>query len=61
MPKRLAANFKSGYAIIRDWTSDRRKLQDYIEEAFAMRSRDDLIVNREIPQMRKNLTDDTDI
>lgn len=58
MPNRLAANYKSGYAVVRHWTSDRRKLQDYIEEAFAMRSRDDLIVNREIPQMKKNLTDD---
>ena len=55
MPKRLAANFKSGYAIIRDWTFDRRQLQDFIEEAFAMRSRDDLIVNSEIPQMQRNL------
>lgn len=61
MPKRLAANFKSGYAIIRDWTSDRRKLQDYIEEAFAMRSRDDLIVNKEVLQMRCNLSDEDNI
>ena len=55
MPKRLAANFNSGYAVIRDWTSDRRKLQDYIEEAFERRRRDDLIVNHEIPQMQRNL------
>lgn len=38
MPARLADNFKSGYAIIRDWTDDRVKIQSYIEEAFANRS-----------------------
>jgi MTH538 TIR-like domain (DUF1863) len=38
MPARLADNFKSGYAIIRDWTDDRVKMQSYIEEAFANRS-----------------------
>ena len=58
MPKRLAANFESGYAVIRDWTSDRRKLQDYIEEAFERRQRDDLIINKEISQMKRNLPDE---
>lgn len=58
MPKRLAANFKTGYAIIRDWTRDRRKLQDYIEEAFEKREFEDLIVNKEIPQMRRNHPDE---
>jgi hypothetical protein len=38
MPARLADNFKSGYAIIRDWTDDRVKMQSYIEEAFANRT-----------------------
>jgi hypothetical protein len=38
MPQRLADNFKSGYAIIRDWTDDRIKMQSYIEEAFANRT-----------------------
>lgn len=38
MPARLADNFKSGYAIIRDWTNDRVKMQSYIEEAFEKRS-----------------------
>lgn len=38
MPGRLADNFKSGYAFIRDWTDDRIKMQSYIEEAFTNRS-----------------------
>lgn len=38
MPSRLVDNIKSGYAIIRDWTDDRRKMQSYIEEAFEKRS-----------------------
>jgi hypothetical protein len=38
MPERLADNFKTGYAIIRDWTDDRVKMQSYIEEAFANRT-----------------------
>ncbi len=37
MPARLADNFKSGYAIIRDWTNDRVKMQEYIELAFEKR------------------------
>ncbi|GAP44252.1 protein containing MTH538 TIR-like domain [Lentimicrobium saccharophilum] len=37
MPARLADNVKSGYAIIRDWTDDRVKVQEYIEEAFERR------------------------
>jgi len=31
LPERLADNFKSGYAVIRDYTTDRQKLQEYIE------------------------------
>lgn len=38
MPARLADNFKTGYAIIRDYTTDRIKLQNYIEEAFNNRT-----------------------
>lgn len=34
MPSRLSDNFKSGYALIKDWTDDRIKMQSYIEEAF---------------------------
>jgi hypothetical protein len=38
MPARLADNFKSGYALIRDWTNDRVKMQEYIEKAFERRA-----------------------
>lgn len=38
MPDRLADNFKSGYAVIRDWTDDRVKMQEYIELAFEQRT-----------------------
>jgi MTH538 TIR-like domain (DUF1863) len=54
LPARYAANFKSGYAKIMDWTEDRVKMQNMIEEAFANRENDDLIVNAEIVQMTKN-------
>ncbi|MEN5059039.1 TIR domain-containing protein [Sphingobacterium kitahiroshimense] len=38
MPSRLADNFRSKYAIIRDWTDDRVKMQEYIELAFEKRN-----------------------
>lgn len=38
MPARLADNFKSNYAVIRDYTTDRVILQKYIEEAFKNRT-----------------------
>jgi hypothetical protein len=38
MPARLADNFKSNYAVIRDYTSNRVTLQNYIEEAFKNRT-----------------------
>ena len=38
LPARFSDNFKSGYAIIRDWTEDRIKLQSYIELAFSNRT-----------------------
>lgn len=38
LPPRLDDNFKSGYAIIRDWTDNRVLMQSYIEEAFANRT-----------------------
>jgi hypothetical protein len=38
MPSRLADNFKSGYAVIRDYTTDRKKIQEYIELAFMHRT-----------------------
>jgi hypothetical protein len=54
IPERLLANVKSGYALLRDWTEDREKMQEYIEEAIAMRENDDKIVNKSIPQMSKD-------
>lgn len=38
LPSRLADNFESGYAIIRDWSEDRALIQSYIEEAYENRS-----------------------
>jgi len=37
LPDRLADNFKSEYAVIRDYTTDRKKLQEYIELAYKNR------------------------
>jgi hypothetical protein len=37
-PPRLTDNLKSGYAIIRDYTTDRRKIQNYIQLAFKNRN-----------------------
>jgi hypothetical protein len=37
IPDRLADNFKSGYAVIRDYTTDRKILQGFIEEAYNSR------------------------
>ncbi|MBN9286093.1 MULTISPECIES: TIR domain-containing protein [unclassified Flavobacterium] len=38
LPDRLSDNLKSNYAIIRDWTDDRVKMQEYIELAFEKRN-----------------------
>lgn len=57
IPLRLQKNVESGYAILRDWTEDRVKLQEYIELAFAKRDNDKLIVNSEIPQMKNNTSE----
>lgn len=38
IPARLADNVESDYAIIRDWTDDRVKIQEYIELAFEKRN-----------------------
>lgn len=54
IPQRLHANVESGYAILRHWTDDRVKLQQYIEKAFAKRNESDKIVNKAIPQMQEN-------
>lgn len=54
IPERLQANVNSGYAILCDWTEDRKKMQEYIEQAIANRVHDDKIENRSIPQMTKD-------
>jgi hypothetical protein len=54
LPERLAANVKSGYAILRDWTEDRVKMQQFIEEAFANKSEVDKRITTSIPQMEKD-------
>jgi len=37
VPARLYDNLSSGYAIIQDYTTDRKKLQEYIELAYKNR------------------------
>lgn len=54
MPARLADNFKSGYAIIRDWTDDRTKMQQYLELAFEKRNTNDEDRDNSRTQMTKN-------
>ena len=57
IPARLADNFKSGYAVIRDFTTDRKKLQEYIELAYKNRKVEfDNRVNSRI-QMKNNSCD----
>lgn len=57
LPARLAANLKSGYASLYDWTEDRVNVQNYIEAAFVRRNQSDKIVNRTVLQMKKNTCD----
>ncbi|MCK6611817.1 MAG: TIR domain-containing protein [Bacteroidia bacterium] len=54
LPKRLAANLDSGYAKLYDWTDDRVKMQQYIENAFNGKSETEKIINKSIPQMDKD-------
>ncbi|MDP2993236.1 MAG: TIR domain-containing protein, partial [Deltaproteobacteria bacterium] len=54
VPSRLAANFRSSYAVARDWTDDRVIMQEYIEKAFTSRSESGNIVNMGILQMQRN-------
>jgi len=54
--ERLIANIGSGYAVIIDWTENRKKLQDAMELAFSRkRNESDKIVNTSIPRLTKNL------
>lgn len=54
MPPRLADNFKSGYAVIRDYTIDRKKIQEYIELAFENRSNESDKRDNSRIQMKKD-------
>ncbi len=54
MPARLADNLRSGYATIYDWTEDRVKMQEYIEQAFATRTTNELKFNNSRIQMTNN-------
>jgi hypothetical protein len=54
LPKRLAANLESGYAKLYDWTEDRVKMQNFIENAIKGKSDTDKIRNKSIPQMDKD-------
>lgn len=57
IPERLANNLDSGYAVIGDYTTDRKKIQLYIEMAFRNRtSKSDKWNNTKI-QMKKNSCD----
>lgn len=53
--ERFMANIDSGYAVVIDWTENRKKLQDAIELAFSRRSESDKIVNAGIPRLTENL------
>jgi len=54
-PARLTDNLKSGYAVIRDYTTDRKKIQNYIELAFKNRNnKSDKRINSRI-QLDRNL------
>ncbi len=54
LPARLAANVKSGYAMLRDWTEDREQMQMWIEEAFANKRDTEKRITTSIPQMQKD-------
>ena len=54
MPTRLANNFKSKYAVIRDWTDDRVKMQEYVELAFEKRNTHSDNIDNSLKQMTKN-------
>lgn len=53
--ERFMANINSGYAVVIDWTEDRKKFQDAIELAYSRRNESDKIINSSIPRLTKNL------
>lgn len=54
LPNRLSDNLKSNYAIIRDWTHDRVKMQEYIELAFERRNTHSDNIDNTRKQMTRN-------
>lgn len=54
MPARLGDNFKSGYAVIRDWTNDRILMQSYIDDAFNRKNNNSEDIDNSRLQMEKN-------
>jgi len=53
-PVRFAANLDSGYAIVADWTEDRKAMQDLIELAYEQRSKSEKIKNAGILKLAEN-------
>lgn len=53
-PQRLTDNLKSRYALIRDYTTDRKKLQEYIELAYKKRTSNDSDRTNSRIQMKKD-------
>lgn len=53
-PPRLVDNYQSGYAIVRDYTTDRKKIQEYLELAFANRKAAASKRINSRPQMQRN-------
>jgi hypothetical protein len=53
-PERFIDNVETGYAIIRDYTTDRKKLQEYIELAFSNRKAQSDKRTNSSPQMPKD-------
>ncbi len=54
MPSRLADNFKTGYAVIADYTTNRKKQQELIELAFKRRTTSANARTNSRVQMQKN-------
>jgi len=54
IPARIVDNLRSGYAVIKDWTTNRRTMQNYIEEVFSMRESHQEYVDNSRTQMRNN-------
>ena len=53
-PIRFAANLESGYAVLADWSEDRKAMQDLIELAFSRRKEIDKIKNASIQRLAEN-------